>query len=155
MATITTLKIIVEGKEYTLAGGVFYEMLAAVKAIEGRRWDGDRTLWLLPLTLAEAKETLSKYKILGDDDEVLEEEIAEIEKLKKWILEDIPAINSEIEALEADRGGYTRKWRNKAAKRTGAWCLRCAIKTAEKSAEELTQPEINGMKRACEIMEWI
>lgn len=150
-----TLKIFVEGKEITLAGSEFFEILTAVKAIQGRRWDGDRKLWILPLTLAEAKEALSKYKILGNEDEVIDAEIAEIEKIKRWILEDIPAINSEIELLEADRGGYTRRWRNKAAKRTGAWCLRCAIKAAEKLVDDLTQPEINGMKRACEIMDWI
>jgi hypothetical protein len=155
MATITTLKIQVEGKEFVVTGGDFYEILAEVKAIQGRRWDGDHILWVLPLTLAEAKEALSDYKILGDEDEVIDAEIEEVEKLQEWILEDIPKIQAEIESLEADRGGYTGKWRSKAAKRSGAWCLRCAIKVAEKSVEEITGPEIASMKRACEIMGWV
>jgi hypothetical protein len=155
MTFLDTLKLQIEGKVFTVTGGVFSEMLATAKDIEGRRWDGDRTLWILPLTLEEAKRALSDYKILGDEDEVIDAEIAEIEKLRGWILEDISAIQTEIEVLEADRGGYTGKWRNKAAKRNGAWCLRCAIKNAEKPVEQLTQPEISGMKRACEIMGWI
>ncbi len=150
-----TLKIEVEAKEFTVTGGDFYNILAEVKNVPGRRWDGDRNLWALPLTLAEAKEALSAYKILADEDEVIDAEIEEIKKLQGWILEDIPAVQEQIELLEADRGGYTGKWRNKAAKRTGAYCLRCALKVAEKSIEEITQPEIAGMKRACEIMDWI
>jgi hypothetical protein len=150
-----TLKVEIEGKEFTVVGGGFDDMLAEVKDIPGRRWDGDRTIWILPLNLAEAKEVLSEYKILGNEDEVINEEIKEIEKMKGWILEDIPDIQSEIEKLEADRGGYSGKWRSKAAKRSGAWCLRCAVKTADKSVEEMTSPEISGMKRACEIMGWV
>lgn len=152
---IQTLKIEVAGKEYTVVGGDFYSMLAQVKNIEGRKWDGDRKLWKVPGSLDEVRSSLGGLQILGDEDEVLDAEIAEIQKLQKWILEDVPAIEQEIASLEADRGGYTGKWRSKEAKRKGAWCLRCALKSASQSVEKLTEPEINGMKRACEIMGWL
>ena len=150
-----TLKIEVAGSEYTVTGADFYEMLAQVKAIAGREWKGDRKIWALPGTIDEVRSNLHELQILGDEDDVLDAEIAEIQKFQKWILEDIPAIEQEIADLEANKGGYTSKWRSKDAKRKGAWCLRCAIKSASQSVEKLTEPEINGMKRACEIMGWL
>lgn len=150
-----TLKIEVEGIEYTVAGSDFYSMLEQVKAISGRRWDGDRKLWKLPGALEEIRAKLGDLQILGTEDEILDAELAEIKKFQKWILEDVEKINREIEDLEADRGGYTRRWRNKASKKAGAWCLRCAIKAAAQDPETMTQPEINGLKRACEIMGWL
>lgn len=149
------LKIEVEGIEYTVAGSDFYTMLDRVKAIPGRAWDGDRRLWKLPGAIDEVRSTLSSLKLLGSDDEVLDAEIEEIRRLQCWILEDIPAIEAEISSLEANKGGYTSEWRTKDAKRRGAWCLRCAIKSASQPVEKLTEPEINGMKRACEIMGWL
>jgi hypothetical protein len=152
---IQALKIEIEGKEYTVTGADFYSMLSQVKELEGRKWDGDRKLWKLPGALDEVRAILSDLQILGDEDEVLDAETAEIKNFQKWILEDIPAIEQEIADLEANKGGYTGKWRNKEAKRKGAWCLRCAIKAASQPIEKLTEPEINGMKRACEIMGWL
>lgn len=156
MAIIDSLKIEIDGKDYTVVGGSFNEILAAVKDIEGRRWDADRKLWRLPTSLANTSAILGElgYQILGDEDDLLDAEVEEIEKIKSWILEDIPSIQAQIEELEANRGGYTGVWRSKAAKRQGAWVLRCAIKSAEKPTEELTEIEINGMKRACQIMGW-
>jgi len=152
---IQTLKIEIAGKEYTVTGGDFYEMLSQVKAVEGRRWDGDRKLWILPGAIEEVRASLPELQILGGEDEVLDAEIAEIKKLQGWILEDFSAIEQEIADLEANKGGYTGKWRNKEAKRRGAWCLRCAVKSASQPIEKLTEPEIAGMKRACEIMGWM
>lgn len=152
---IQTLKIEVSGKEYTVTGSDFYSMLDSVRAVEGRKWNGDLNLWMLPGTVEEIRTALPGLQILGDEDEVLDAEIAAIKKLQQWILEDVPAIEQEIADLEANKGGYTGKWRNKDAKRRGAWCLRCAIKSASQPVEKLTEPEINGMKRACEIMGWM
>lgn len=152
---IQTLKIKVADREYTVTGGDFYGMLAQVKAIQGRRWDGDLKIWELPGTIEEVREALSDLQILCGEEEILEAEISEIEKFQKWILEDVEAIQAEMSVLEAGKGPYSKAWRNKAAKQKGAYCLRCAIQSASKPIERLAEPEINGMRRACEIMGWL
>lgn len=157
MAVVNTLKIKVEGKEFTVAGASFYEMLGQVKDIEGRRWDGDRKLWVLPLTQSEAKEVLSEYQILGDEDEVLDAEIAEIEKFQKMILENEAQIKVEIEGLEESVKTYSfrSKSSRKASMATDCACLRHALHSAKLPIEELAEIQIRGMGSACRIMGWL
>lgn len=151
------LKVEIEGKEFTVAGGGFHEMLAAVKEIQGRRWDGDRKLWALPITLEEAKEALSEYQILGDEDELIEAEIAEIKKFQAWILEDEPAIRAEIKkiSVEVSRYSFHSRSRIKSGLATDEACLRHALGSARMPIEQLTEIQIRGMKKACELMGWL
>ena len=97
---IQTLKIEVSGKEYTVTGSDFYSMLDSVRAVEGRKWNGDLNLWMLPGTVEEIRTALPGLQILGDEDEVLDAEIAAIKKLQQWILEDVPAIEQEIADIQ-------------------------------------------------------
>jgi hypothetical protein len=158
MAIITTLKIIVEGKEYTLAGGEFYEMKAAVSAIEGRHCSGPPDyIWNLPLTLEEAREMLGDYQILGDEDEVLDAEIAEIQKIQKWILEDEVEVLDEALRLDTKVKSYSFRSKSsvKASLAREAACLHHAITSAKIPVEKLAEIQIKGMKAACSLMGWI
>jgi hypothetical protein len=157
MAVISTLKVEIEGKEFQVTGGNFYDILTSVKAVPGRRWDGDRKLWILPLTIAEAKEALSEYKILGDEDEVIDAEIAEIEKLQKWILEDEEKVLTEAQSLDTKVKSYSfhSKSSVKASLATEAACLHHAINSAKMPIEKLAEIQIKGMKAACKYMGWI
>lgn len=53
----------VGGYQLTLAGASFQDLLSAVKAIPGRRFDGDNKIWLLPGTLSEVKAFLGERNI--------------------------------------------------------------------------------------------
>jgi hypothetical protein len=155
MAILDTVKVIVEEIKMVISGGDFTEMLNAVKLIEGRDWVKAQKAWKLPCSLMEAKELLSEYQI-QEEEEVIDAEILQIEKYQGWILEDIPKLEEEYKMLERGGGGYSKAGgRNKATKKTMAYCLRMAIVSAKKSAAVLTQPEIAGMRRACEIMGWV
>ena len=157
MATIDTLQIEAEGQVYTVTGGDFDNMLAEVQGITDRRWDGDRTLWILPLTLADAKKALSEYKILGDEDEVIDAEIAEIAKLQKWILEDEQEVLDEAQRLDAKVKSYSFNSKSsvKASIARNAACLHHAINSAKMPIEKLAEIQIKGMKAACKLMGWI
>lgn len=157
MAIINTLQIETDGQVYTVTGGDFYDMLAEVKAIPGRRWDGERKLWKLPLTLAEAKDALSEYQILSDEDEVIDAEIAEIAKLQQMILEDEEKVLAEVQSLDAKVKNYSFRSKSsiKASLATEAACLRHAIASAKMPMEKLTEMQIKGMKAACRLMGWI
>lgn len=154
---IQTLKIEIEGKEYTVTGSDFYSMLAQVKAVEGRKWDGNRRLWILPGAIDEVRAALPELQILGDEDEVLNAEIAEIQKFQKWISEDEKKVAAKRDELVAKRNSYSygSKSRIKLAIATDAACLDHAIDSAKMPVEKLTEVQIRGMKRACVIMGWM
>jgi hypothetical protein len=156
MAIIDSLKIRVEGRELQLTGGSFYEMLDAVKAIQGRRWDGDSKVWVLPSSLVECRETaLAEYQIVGDEEELLETEIQEIQRLQSILVENLDFVTEKKKELEAQRDNYSfhSKSRIKASIATNAACLGHAISNAQKPVEELVEIDIRGMKRAVEMLE--
>jgi hypothetical protein len=49
------VRIHIEGKEFSVVGGSFSEMLAAVKQINGRRFVGELKVWQLPGTVDEVR----------------------------------------------------------------------------------------------------
>jgi hypothetical protein len=158
MTIISTLKVVVEGKEFAIAGGDFHERLSAVKAIAGRRCSGPPDyIWSLPLTLEEVREVLSEYQILGDEDEVLDAEIAEIQKLQGWILEDEAQVLAEAQSLDAKVKGYSFRSKSsvKASLARDAACLHHAINSAKLPVEKLAEIQIKGMKAACSLMGWV
>jgi hypothetical protein len=56
------IRVHIEGREFSVVGGDFQEMLAAVKQINGRRFVGELKVWQLPGRAAEIKNQLD---ILG------------------------------------------------------------------------------------------
>lgn len=53
------IRVQIEGKLYNIIGGAFQEMLAAVKQINGRRFDGNSKLWQLPGTTRQIQDQLA------------------------------------------------------------------------------------------------
>jgi len=52
------IRVHIEGKEYSVVGGDFQAMLAAVKQINGRRFVGELKVWQLPGTAADIRSQL-------------------------------------------------------------------------------------------------
>jgi hypothetical protein len=52
------IRVHIEGKEYSVVGGDFQDMLAAVKQINGRRFVGELKVWQLPGTIADVRDQL-------------------------------------------------------------------------------------------------
>jgi hypothetical protein len=61
------IRIQVEGKEFSVVGGSFQDMLAAVKQINGRRFVGELKVWQLPGTIEDIQRQLeiSGYRLEG------------------------------------------------------------------------------------------
>jgi hypothetical protein len=150
------IKIEIQNKEFTLSGGEFYDMLSSVKAIQGRRWDDDRKLWLLPVTLDEAREILSEYEIL-DEDEALDFEAAEIQKLQKQITENQAEVLAEVHRLDTKVKSYSFRSKSsvKSSLAIDAANLRYAINSAKIPIADLADIQIAGMKSACKLMGWV
>jgi len=63
------IRVHIEGKEYSVVGGDFQGMLAAVKQINGRRFVGELKVWQLPGTAADIRSQLeiSGFELEGGD----------------------------------------------------------------------------------------
>ncbi len=61
------IRVHIEGKEFSVVGGGFSEMLAAVKQINGRRFVGQLKVWQLPGTVEEIQHQLeiNDYQLEG------------------------------------------------------------------------------------------
>ncbi len=61
------IRVQIEGQEFSVVGGSFQEMLAAIKQINGRRFSGELKVWQLPGSIAEIQRQLdlSGYRLEG------------------------------------------------------------------------------------------
>jgi hypothetical protein len=66
-----SIKVEIEGRVYSVVGASFSEMLASIKDIDGRKFDGQRKVWTLPCSLEVARETLEDegYEVHGAGDQ--------------------------------------------------------------------------------------
>jgi hypothetical protein len=159
MAIINTLKITIEGKEYTVTGGKFYDMLNAVKEIDGRKYDGDHKRWILPIPLEPLEQYLEEfgYRIIAGEEDLINAEFEEIKRIRELLEAYRERAEQVREGLDESRKTYSfRSTSRKAASiATDAACLRNALNSLKKPIESLAEIEIRGMKRACEILELI
>jgi hypothetical protein len=158
MATLLkSVNIEVEGKLYQVIGGSFTEIVENIKRIEGRRFQSDRKVWVLPTLKKEEVLALlpENYQLLGDEEEVIDAEIAEIEKIFNLILEYKDSIQQEADRLwtKVKTFSFKSKSRVKDKLMGEAGCLRGAILASNKSVDTLSKPEILVMRKALEIME--
>ena len=56
------IRVHIEGREYSIVGGKFQDMLAAVKQIDGRRFVGELKVWQLP---GSAENIQSRLELSG------------------------------------------------------------------------------------------
>ncbi|MBN1218824.1 MAG: hypothetical protein JXM69_07850 [Anaerolineae bacterium] len=68
MADKDRIRVHIEGKAFNVVGGEFYDMLAAVKQINGRRFVSELKVWQLPGPLPEVRRQLemSGYSLEGE-----------------------------------------------------------------------------------------
>jgi hypothetical protein len=66
-----SIEVEIEGRTFSVVGGGFREMLAAIRDIEGRTFDGQRKVWMLPCSLEVAREALEAegYEVQGAGDQ--------------------------------------------------------------------------------------
>ena len=156
MAIIKTLSIEVEGKQHQVTGAEFSTMLAAVKDIQGRRWDGDRKLWIVPGTLDYVRAVLRESDLqIEDEDSLLDKEVAEIKRLQAWMkwYAEVARYLAHCEYEHASKYAFKSKSRNKAESLRNAGCLSHALKEASKAVEAITAPEIAAIRRGIQIVE--
>ena len=64
------LQLIIDGDDYWLEGGDFEDMLDAVRAVRGRRYDSQAKAWELPGTPEHLAAALKPLRIMYMDDDV-------------------------------------------------------------------------------------
>jgi hypothetical protein len=151
--SVTTIKVRIDNDLFFVVGGEFDEMLAAVKEIPGRRYE--LKIWTLPYSLSKVQEFLEPYgfKVVTSD-ELLNLEIDEISDYQELLKVNLPLLEAKIQELDKLRKGYAfRSKSNNAARYSrDSACLDHAKHTVDKPLETLTELEVKGLFRACEIM---
>lgn len=61
------IRVHIEGQEFSVVGGSFQEMLAAIKQINGRRFASEQKVWQLPGSVADIQRQLdiNSYRLEG------------------------------------------------------------------------------------------
>jgi hypothetical protein len=150
---VDQVKVSIGGQPYSVIGSGFWEMLDQVKAIPGRSIDAQK-VWRLPLSLDEARAQLAPLQIV-DEDGLLEEEIADIQRIQARLLELRPAIERAVRTLDAEISGYSYRSKSniKAGKMREAGRLSHALDYAQVPVEKLTEPQIKTLYAALRDME--
>lgn len=146
------IQVVIEGKSYNVIGGKFWDMLEAVKAIPGRTYRNKT--WELPLPLEGARATLAPLQIVDEDDS-LEAEVADIQRVQARLQELRPAIERRIRILDGEVSSYSFNSKSsiKAGKAIRSGCLSHALDYASVPVEKLTEPQIKTLYAALRDME--
>jgi hypothetical protein len=105
-----SIKVEIEGRTFSVVGGGFREMLAAIKDIEGRTFDGQRRVWTLPCSLEVARETLEAegYEVQGAGDQE-RSNLEEANAAQMFIRANADEIREMLKSLRADYERYSYK----------------------------------------------
>lgn len=160
VATITTA-----GNEIKCEFPFDASALKAIKAVEGRRWDGQAKAWFVPAgSKAEAVSALAEFFKVVDTDSVGEggAKLAKLDAMTDEIIENQKCIldNQErIEELIADMGGkigrysYTSHSRIKADLASDRALLQHALDNARLDPDRMTELQIRGLAAAVRFLE--
>jgi hypothetical protein len=157
----------VQGQVVPVVGGGFTEMKDFIKeTFPGRRYAD--LVWHLPQSLDEVRPKIEGkgWQLLVTEDDQLDKELEQIEKLQQWVIWFAEEIRYRAElAAEAYRGySFNSKSREKARLGSEAGCFSYALDYARMAAEELTEPQIATLKAsvnrireygAVPIKEWL
>ncbi|MGB3292605.1 MAG: hypothetical protein WBB01_06455 [Phormidesmis sp.] len=133
-------------------------MVADRERWPGRSYDGASKTWTIPdVSLEEFQKAIESegWQLLTSEDERLDAEIAEIERLQKevcWNAVEIQ-LRAGWEKATADSYSYNSKSRHKAAALRAFGCLSHALNYANKPIEELAEPEIATLRSAIKRIE--
>ncbi len=147
------IQVSIQDKCYSVIGGEFAAMLAAVKSLPGRRFT-EKKVWQLPQSLEEARAALAPLQVL-DEDGLLEAEIADIQRVQQRLLELQPQIEARTHDLYGEMQGYS--FRSKSSIRAGKAMeygrLGHALDYAKLPVEQLTEPQVKTLYAALRDME--
>lgn len=146
------VKVSIKDQLYSVIGDEFWEMLERVKNIPGRQYI--QNAWRLPGTLDEARASLAPLRVVNDD-ELLEAEIKDIQRVQARILELRGVIEKEMNSLSGEVSSYSygSKSRIKAGKAVAMGRLGHALDYASMPVEQLTDPQIKTLYAALRDIE--
>lgn len=142
-----SIKVSIEGSNYSVIGGDFWDMLAEVKDVPGRKFVDK--VWHLPCSLEKARELLAPLQIVNEDGQ-LEAEVADIQRVQKRVKEFAATIQSRSSTLYDEVQSYSRmsKSRVRAGKASTMTMLDYALQYADIPVEKLTEPQIKTLYAA-------
>jgi hypothetical protein len=150
-----SIKIKVEGKVFSVVGGDFREMLAAIKGIDGRKFDGQRKVWTLPCSLEVAREILEDdgYEVQGDADQQ-RSAIEDANAAQMFIRANADEIREMLDSLREDYERYsfqsTSRVKSQIGRRIGM--LEHALRYAEADLTTLDSVAIATLVKAGHIV---
>lgn len=146
------IKIVIEDMPYSVIGGDFWAMLEQVKSIPGRTIDRQK-VWHLPSSIEEVRRQIQPYQMVTED-ELLDAEVADVQRVQARLLEMRPAIEEKMSTLDDEIGRYSyrSKSRIKGSMMQNNGCLYHALEYASMPVEKLTEPQIKTLYAALRRM---
>jgi hypothetical protein len=150
-----SIKVEVEGRTFSVVGGGFREMLAAIKDIEGRTFDGQRRVWTLPCSLEVARETLEAegYEVQGAGDQE-RSNLEEANAAQMFIRANADEIREMLKSLRADYERYsyrsTSQTKQQIGRRIGM--LEHALRYAQSDLTKLDSQAIATLVKAGHVL---
>ena len=141
----------VEDKKFYVVGSDFRTMLGEVRSFDDREWLPLAKVWELVQPLAEVRDTLADKGLqLADDEDLLDHEVADIERVQRDVLESKEWIERKIAALSEEIGRYSygSKSRVKAGLAYSRSLLGWALDYASVPVEKLTEMQVGTLYRA-------
>lgn len=144
--------VFINGTPYAVIGGDFWSMLGRIKAIPSRSYS--RKVWSLPLSLEDARSQLAPLQVVTED-ELLDAEIADIQRVQTRLIELTAAIEKRTQVLDKEVARYS--YRSKSSIKAGlahdSSLLFHALEDARIPSEKLTEPQIKTMHAALRLLE--
>jgi hypothetical protein len=149
------VRIYVEGEEYTVAGGSFREMVAAIKGIEGRRFDGPSKMWILPVSLEVVREMLEAkgYEVHSEGDSQ-RSALEDANAAQMFIRANEEAIREMLGSLRADYERYSFRSRSSVKQQIGRRMamFQHALEYAGRDLAQLDQQAIATLVKAGHVV---
>jgi hypothetical protein len=150
-----SIKVHIEGKEYTVTGGAFRDMLIAVKSIEGRRFDGASKTWMLTVSLEVVRETLEAegYEVHGAGDQE-RSALEDANAAQMFIRANADEIREMLKSLRADYERYSYKSTSGVKVQIGRRMamFQHALEYAEKDLDQLDPQAIATLVKAGHVV---
>jgi hypothetical protein len=150
-----SIKVEVEGRTVSVVGGGFREMLAAIKDIEGRTFDGQRKVWTLPCSLEVAREALEAegYEVHGEGDQQ-RSALEDANAAQMFIRTNADEIREMLKSLRADYERYSYKSTSGVKVQIGRRMamFQHALEYAEKDLDQLDPQAIATLVKAGHVV---
>jgi hypothetical protein len=157
MVGFDTITLEINGQTVYVVGGDFQEMLGSVRALPKRTWDPERKVWKVDASVEDTRAALEQdgWRLIDNEEEILQDEIAVIQQSQEMILARKDEINTKIKSLTEKIQTYSihSQSRRKAelANRRSLWEF--ALRYATVPIDTLVELQVSTLVKAKRLLE--